>query len=114
MKFVITVLMLGTALVACAAGATQDLPSRDPATVIPLLKQLKGRPTVKQIEEIVGAHDRAAGSGRCIFVYVLKEKSELWVNTGDCVHADWITRRRPGQPDEVIFQAVHDPNPRSS
>ena len=104
MKAFITIIALGVSVATLAADVTQKLPSRDPATVIPLLKRLEGRPEVRQVEEILGRHDREAGSGRCMFVYVLQDRSEIWVDTGDCEHLGWIMRLRQGQQREVIFE----------
>ena len=72
--------------------------------------QLVGQPEVKQVEAILGAHDRIVGSGRCILVFALRDGSEVWVNTEDCVHLGWITRRQNGKADETIFERFKKSN----
>jgi hypothetical protein len=87
------------------------LPSRDPIVVLPLLRALKGRPDFAEVEKILGHFDREIGSGRCIFIYVLRDHSEVAANSGDCVHPDWITRKSKGSPAETLFKFERAPNP---
>ena len=84
-------------LVVAAADAQSvvgPLPSRDPAVVIPLLRKLTGAPELKRVEEILGPSDRQFGSGRCLFGYTLRDRSEIIVDTADCVHLGWIAREQ--------------------
>ena len=110
MKLLTLFLVLCLSLSARAVDEVKGIPSRDPDIALPLLKKLVGQPEVKQVEAILGAHDRIVGSGRCILVFALRDGSEVWVNTEDCVHLGWITRRQNGKADETIFERFKKSN----
>jgi hypothetical protein len=60
-----------------------------------------------QIEAILGKCDQEVGSGICIFFYILRDGSEIWVSTGDCVHLGWIKWRKEGAPEQLLFEAKY-------
>ncbi|MDD2763924.1 MAG: hypothetical protein PHE83_08140 [Opitutaceae bacterium] len=110
MKILLIILAVVGISTACVVAESKVQLSRQPGKVILALKNLDGWPEVKEIEAFLGNADRQVGSGRCIFVYVLADGSELWANTGDCKHIDWISWRQAGKSDEVLFEAKRKPN----
>src|SRR5262245_11106650 len=99
-RSLIAVLMALVVAQSGAFGHAATTPSRDPKVVVPLLRKLN-HPWVATVEEILGHHDRRIGSGRCILVYVLRDRSEIRVNTGDCLYVGWITREHHGKSEQL-------------